>query len=116
GRFASATEQHALVRRHVERLAVDRPVVLVLEEVHWSLESLAFVHHLLEAQADSPARVLVVLTAATDLAAGFPAENAALQRIVADGAHAIDVGPLDEDERAELVRELIGLEGVLAAQ
>jgi len=114
-RLVGPAEPHALVRRVLERTCVDRPLVLVLEDVQWGADALSFTRSLLES--DSEARMLVVLTASAEHLAERPVEQAQVAELLAlPRVRELPVGPLDEDGRAELVHQLLGLEGVLAAQ
>ena len=116
-RFGHPEEPHALVRRLLEGLAADRPLILVLEDVQWGADAIAFTEHLLDAQEQRPTPVLVLLTATTDALADQRAEQALLGRLRAHSrVEERLIAPLDEDGRAALVRELLGLDGVLAAQ
>ena len=55
-RFGHPREPHVLVRRLIERLASDRPLILLIEDVQWGADAIALTEHLLEAQAESPRR------------------------------------------------------------
>jgi len=115
-RFGSPTERYVLVRRLVERVAAERPVLLWLDDVQWGLDALRFAAHLLDAQQGAPSPVLIVLTAREEALPERPAEAALLAAIAArPSAERIEVGPLGVDDRSLLVRELLGLTGDLAA-
>lgn len=94
-----ASSRRAVVRRAVELLAADRPVVVWLDDVQWSPDAVTFARELL---AESRAPVLVVLTRRDgDSDGALPGE-------------ALPVGPLDPADHLALVRELLGFEGELA--
>ncbi len=114
-RFASPRERHVLLERLLARLARERPVVLVLEDVQWGIDALGFAGHLLASR--SPAPVLVVLTARDEALAERPVEEELLSELLAaDGSDVVAVGPLEGPDRRALVRALLGLGGPLAAQ
>jgi len=116
-RLRSPAERHALVRRVLERAASERPVVVWLDDVQWGLDALSFVSYLEDSQKARPLPALVVLTAEDEALAERGMERAVLSEVVSrTGARVIPVGPLDTDDRRELVRGLLGLEGALAAR
>ena len=47
-RLSSAAGRHAVVRRYLWRVAKQRPVVLLLDDAQWSLDSLGFTLRLLK--------------------------------------------------------------------
>ena len=116
-RLEGAAERHAVTYRFLERCAAERPVVLRLDDAHWGLDALGLAAHILDVQRTRPAPVLVVLTVLESALAERPAAAAALARVLArPRAQRIDVLPLPPLEHGALVRELLGLEGALAAQ
>lgn len=116
-RFSNPQERYTLIRRYLERLAQERPVILALEDVQWGFHALDFVEHLLSAQSRHPNPILIVMTAREDALAQQPSESARLREIMAlDNTESLEVATLDASARSALVRELLGLEGPLAAQ
>ena len=116
-RLRSPAERHALVRRVLERAAAERPVVVWIDDVQWGLDALAFVSYLEGTQRTRPFPVLVLLTAEDEALAERDMERAVLGEVVSrTGARVLQVGPLDTDDRQELVGGLLGLEGALAAR
>ena len=113
-------ERFGLLERHCRRLARTRPVLILLDDVHWSAESIAFAEHLLRAgnagnAGDIPA--LILLTVRDEALAERRLESDALAELLSlPGAASLEVPPLSPDERAALVQELLGLSGELAAQ
>jgi tetratricopeptide (TPR) repeat protein len=110
-------EQRALVvERLIRRKAVDRPVLVWLDDAHHSLEGLAFVRRLLS---HGLLPVLVVVTVQDEALAERPAVAQALDGLLAAAPERVTrlrLGPLIESERARLVQELLGLTGELAAR
>ena len=110
----TASERFDLLERHCRRLARQRPVLILLDDVHWSAEAIAFADHLLRS-ADLPA--LLLLTARDEALAERRLESAAVAELLAlPGARELEVPPLSPGDRAALVEELLGLSGELAAQ
>ena len=110
----TAVERFGLLERHCRRLARTRPVLILLDDVHWSAESIAFAEHLLRA-GDVP--VLILPTVRDEALAERRIESEALAELLSfPGAMSMEVPPLSPDERAALVQELLGLSGELAAQ
>jgi class 3 adenylate cyclase/tetratricopeptide (TPR) repeat protein len=89
-------------RRFVEALAAQRPLVLVLEDVHWADDGLLdFVEHLAEWAQDSP--LLIVCTARPELLARRSGWGAL------DRARSVVLSPLCDAETRELVTGPAGL-------
>ncbi len=116
-RFGGPTERHARVRRFLEGLARERPLVVVLDDLHYGRDTIAFVANLLLAQDEHAAPILLVATVQSEALADAPAAAAEIDALAAsEGAVRIALGPLPKAWRATLVRELLGLEGALAAR
>jgi tetratricopeptide (TPR) repeat protein len=112
-RFRSLSERFGVLRRLITRLGQARPVVLWADDVAWGLQTLLLAQNLLTLEAP----LLVVLTARDEDLAQRPIEAEALVTLLRrDGVSRISVGPLPPDHRRVLVRELLGLEGELAAR
>ncbi|MES1245672.1 MAG: tetratricopeptide repeat protein [Acidobacteriota bacterium] len=113
-RLQTASERFTLLERHCRRLTRQRPVLILLDDVHWSAEAIAFADHLLRSH-DLPA--LLLLTARDEALAERRLEAAAVAELLTlPGARELVVPPLSAGDRAALVEELLGLSGELAAQ
>lgn len=113
-RLQTAAERFDLLERHCRRLARQRPVLLLLDDLHWSAESIAFADHLLRVS-DLP--VLILATVRDEALAERRLESAAIdEMLTVPGASSLEIPPLSPGERAALVQELLGLSGELAAQ
>lgn len=113
-RRQTAAERFDLLERHCRRLARQRPVLILLDDLHWSAESIAFADHLLRV-ADLP--VLILATVRNEALAERRLESAAIaEMLTLPGASSLEIPPLSPGERAALVQELLGLSGELAAQ
>jgi len=111
----SSGERFELLERHVRRLAAERPVIVLLDDVQWGPEAIAFARHLLERKDAGPLPVLLLLTARGEALAERPLESAALADLLrTDGVREIDIPPLTSEERTALIGELLGLAGDLA--
>ena len=89
------------LRRLLERLATDRPVVLVIEDVHWAEETLLdLIDHLLDSIDDAP--VLLLCPTRPELLEERPAWGQS------EGATRILLEPLDAHESRAMVAELLG--------
>jgi len=116
-----AGERHALIGRLLRGIAAGpqcrRPALVWLDNVHRGPDALAFTRHMLATGQTHRAPVLLVLTVQNELVAERPREREMLEAIAADPAtRVLDVGPLPQDEHAELVRLLLGMEGELVAR
>ncbi|MBI5160105.1 MAG: protein kinase, partial [Micrococcales bacterium] len=114
-RFGNPTERHEVVRRLLERVCAERTAIVWLDDVQWGDDALALVAHVLGGQQTRPLPVLFVATARSDETT--PAEERLLGRLVVrPDASVLEIGPLPEEARPALVRELLGLDGPLAEQ
>ena len=123
--FRNPGERFVVVERLLARLGADRPVVIWLEDVQWSLEALSFVHHLLSPGARSRARsrthprlpVLVVATLRDDALAQSDTAVSLFREVMSlERASRVPIKPLAQRDRSALVRGLLGLDGDLAAR
>lgn len=105
--FANPTERFALLRSVLEDVAVERPVVVTIDDATFGGDSLAFVLHALDAWDIAPARVLFV--AVMGDAAG---EHEIVRR---PETTVLDIGPLGAADHARLVQEMLGFEGELVS-
>jgi tetratricopeptide (TPR) repeat protein len=112
-RSVGSVRRHAVVRKFLERLASNRAVVLLVEDVQWGAEALEFIHDVL-ARGAPP--VLFVVTWREDFA-GLE-ESASLVEAIRRSDRSVDlpVGPLDAESGRKLVGELLGVEPDLADQ
>lgn len=111
----TAQVRFAVVWRLLRTAAESHPLLIWLDDVHHSADSLAFVRYALRDAENSG--VLFVLTAQTEALAERPALASEISSILADD-HAEDVplGPLDPMTTSALVEKLLHLSGELADQ
>src|SRR5215217_4306002 len=99
---AERAELFAAWRRFVEAIAAARPLVLVVEDLHWADQAmLEFLEYLVEHSADLP--LLILATARPELLERQPGWG--------EGSHAstrIPLGALSDLETARLVAALVG--------
>jgi serine/threonine protein kinase/tetratricopeptide (TPR) repeat protein len=108
-------ERSGVLQRLVARLAVERPVVLWLDDVQWAPEGLAFARDLVRSSLRRPQPVLVVLTARADELADNPEVARLVETLVTEAKGArLHVGPLEGRHRQVLVANLLGLRWDLA--
>ena len=113
-RFSSPKQRRGVVLRVLERLTRERPVVCWLDDVQWGVPALGLVEQLLDEQAQYP--VLCLLTVQDEALDSTPRARAALEQLAKrfpDRVLDLRVPPLDTDDREELVRGLLGMEGPL---
>src|SRR5712692_2445323 len=101
----SQSELHWGIRRFLELLAANRPLLLVFEDLHWAEPTLL---DLLEFLLDGDAPYLL-------LGSGRPELRDARPSLVADGERraAFELAPLTDTESAALLSELLGEQGVV---
>ncbi len=114
-RFGDPRERWALVRRVLARDCRERAAVVWLEDVPWGLDALGFSVDLLTARSSDDLPLLLILTADTDALAEAPEARELLGKL-ADHCRRLEVGPLPESYREELVRRLLQLEPGLVRQ
>lgn len=114
--LGSAEARHAIARRYLELRASQRPVLLIIDDVHRHADSAAFVHSLLAWQEVRPSRILVVATARSDEDL-LPDVAASLDVLLAHPrTRSLHLGPLEDADLTELVEGLLLLDKSLAAQ
>jgi serine/threonine protein kinase/tetratricopeptide (TPR) repeat protein len=112
--FRSPRERHDLVRRFLAAQALRRPLVVLLDDVDLSPDTLELAGSLVD---DAPAvcPILVVLVARDDRLVERPAERAHLEELARrPHARRLALGPLTPQDHRALVEQLLGLEGALA--
>lgn len=99
----SAPEETAwAIRRFVEILASERPVVAVWDDIHWAEPALLdAIDHVADWSTDSP--ILLLCTARPEFLDSRPAWGAGKQR-----ASALTLPPLDADASTQLIANLLG--------
>jgi len=101
----SQSELHWGIRRFLELLAANRPLLLVFEDLHWAEPTLL---DLLEFLLDGEAPYLL-------LGSGRPELREARASLVADGERraALELAPLTDTESEALLSELLGEHGIV---
>ncbi|MCI0634983.1 MAG: AAA family ATPase [Actinobacteria bacterium] len=98
---AEREESFAAWRGMLEAIAATRPLVLILEDLHWADEQmLAFIEHLVEWSSDAP--ILVLCTARPELYERSPGWGGGKRN-----ATTIGLSPLSADETALLLSGLL---------
>ena len=113
-RFASPQERYALIRRLIERLGRERPVIAWIDDVQWAPDTLSFVEHVLNHQQTNPSPILFLLTVRDEALAMQPLATRRLDEIMTyKNTRKLAILPLAASDRKALVQELLGLEGEL---
>jgi serine/threonine protein kinase/tetratricopeptide (TPR) repeat protein len=116
-RFTSNRQRYALLRRMVERIARERPVILWLDDVQWGADALGLAEHLLDIQRSTRSPIFMVLTARTEALNTRPLERSITKRLLrSEHSEIRTLRPLEKKDTSELVRRLLMLEGDLAEQ
>ncbi|MCB9538614.1 MAG: protein kinase [Myxococcales bacterium] len=116
-RLQSPEERGVVVRRALARLAVERALVVLLDDAVWAPDTLGFVEQAMATQHPAPFPVLFVLTARSEALPERPAAAARLEALARPPrGRRVELGPLPADHQLTLVRELLGLETALAAR
>ena len=116
-RLENETERYVVIRRFLQHLSKSRPVLVWLDDIHWGLDTLGFVLHLQETLRKLEVPILLLLTVREEALVEQPQETEMLDEILAaKRTHSVHIGPLHQEDRPVLIRELLGLEGDVAAQ
>ena len=116
-RLHGPDERNLVLRRFLATVAAERAVVVLLDDVVWGPDAIGFVEHVLAWGPAVMFPVLFVLTARSEALAERTVEAARLDAMMRrPNARRIELGPLPPAQHARLVRELLGLEGPLAAR
>lgn len=111
-RFEHPVERWAAAAHLLERLSIDRPVVLWLDDLQWGPDAARAAAWLL--QRPEGLRLLIVATVRTEARGDRPDAAAALADLDASPAcRAMQIGPLSDDVLPELVRGLLPVERAL---
>lgn len=111
--FGSNAQRYEAAIRYLRRVCESRPVVLMLDDVHYGVDSLEFVEHLLESAGDLP--ILVVMIASEEALVKRDEARALVDRICErEGTSEVALAPLDEVEHLSLVQDLLLLGGEVA--
>ena len=114
--FSSPRERYALVARFLRKTADPRPLILLLDDIQWGHDSLAFTQFLLENPLLAPP-LLLLATVREEALENRPLEEKALQRLQdQDNFFTLEVPPLTEHDHRRLVQTLLGLDSSLAEQ
>ncbi|MEW5849418.1 MAG: protein kinase [Myxococcota bacterium] len=116
-RLGTVTERLAAVRRFLELMARERPLMVWIDDVQWGSEALTFVEQVLNAQSRTPSALLFLLTVREEALAERPLESQQLTGLLArEPAQELPLPPLDGEHHRKLVAELLGLEANLAEE
>jgi serine/threonine protein kinase/tetratricopeptide (TPR) repeat protein len=112
-RFESDKERFVLLQQFLEAQSRLRPLVFIMDDAAKSETALAFTQHFLDAQAEEPVPVLLVLTSSPSTT---PDEHLSLLDAIEKRpeVEVLDVDPLPHGDRHRLVREMLGLDDELA--
>jgi tetratricopeptide (TPR) repeat protein len=113
--FDQPNQPYPLLRRILEGLGRERPVIVWLEDVQWGSDALGFVQYVLDAQETSPSPILFLLTVREEELEERPLEAELLQTLSeSERFERLEVEPLSRSHTSELVRRLLRLDGDLA--
>ena len=116
-RFNSPKEKYVVWKRLLQKLGQHRPLLLVLDDVHWGSDTLQFVRYLFEECTDDDLPLLIVMTSRRDLLDDYPLADNLLEEIgQSPFSRRLELGPLTSCEHNELIHNLLGLESKLAQQ
>lgn len=107
--------RYAILLRTLCAYAKQRPVILWFDDIQWSVDSIAFVSHIINHQSAGESPILVLLTAQDEALAERDIESALLEKLtVHPWFQRIPVGPLLPEHSTELIGGLLNIDGELA--
>jgi tetratricopeptide (TPR) repeat protein len=113
-RLATAADRYFVVRRLIERLAPQRPVLAWLDDAQWGADAIGFAGFALDADRGAPLPLLLVLTVREESVGERPLEAELLRELESrPGVTRVDLGALPAADHAALVERLLGLSGPL---
>ena len=102
-----------VLRRFIERLAQERPVLLWFDDVQWGSDALRFIEHTLTFQRLEPSPLFFLLTVNDEALEGHTAQQLELlQRH--RSVTSITIDPLSTEDHRQLVHRLLRIHGDLA--
>jgi serine/threonine protein kinase/tetratricopeptide (TPR) repeat protein len=110
-KFSGDSERRAVIRRFLEHVTADRPLVIQLDDLHWSHRTLRFLEYLVShpRQRDLPA--LIVGTVQNEGLAERPAEREAVEDLASEQfVQDVEVGPLTSEAQRYLIEKLLYLD------
>lgn len=107
--------RYVVLRLLIEAISRERPVILVLDDLHAGLDGVRFARHVQNAQAVRPFPVLMLLMVRADLLEESPSASELATLSADPHIRQIDVEPLPREPFRELVQDLLGLEPELAS-
>ena len=111
----SARQRHALLARVLGQLAIERPLIVWLDDAMWSFDAITFAGLAMAWPRDAP--ILLILTVREEALPERPQAAEALAELVGQQRCATQaVGPLSPTDSAQLVGQLLGLDNLLAAR
>ena len=114
-RFSALAEQLAIIERVLQQIAQRRPVVLWLDDPHWTYASLEFVRYLLGSE---PEYGLTVMMTVPNLAHGRSGASEDVLRDLSENPRvtSLELTSLTRRDHRELVSKMVDLEPDLAEQ
>jgi DNA-binding CsgD family transcriptional regulator/tetratricopeptide (TPR) repeat protein len=103
---ASGSRLYSALRALISGLAAERPLLLVIEDLHWSDAGTRDLLGLLARRL--PSQVLLLLTARTDEAEQTRSVPRFLAQLAASGAQRVDLGRLSREEQALQLSGILG--------
>ncbi len=108
-------QRHLLLRRVWEPLSARRPLVVVLDDAHWSMEALKLAQSVLVGREKAKLPVLVVVTVSDDIIDPYTELARRLDQLdKQEGASAVQLKTLPREASIQLVQNLLGLDDALA--
>ncbi len=115
--FRRPEERYELIIRVLRELTHDRFAVVVLDDIQWGADSLAFVQYLLSNIRRDQLPFLVVMTARDEaLSEQASVSDALTEMMEGDFCHELHVGALDDESHYRLISGLLHLDDSLARQ
>ena len=116
-RFDDAEERYYVLARYLKRVSHDRPVILWLDDLHYSSFSMDFVHFVLTDKEASHIPILFLgTTRSEDLDPSQPLYRSYVRMLNSPSLTKVSINPLAYEDQLKLVHQLIGLDDALCQQ
>lgn len=116
-RFSKPEEKFVVWEKLLRRIGRHRPILLILDDVHWGSKTLQFARYLSRDADSKDLPVLMVMTARVEALDESPFARRLLEQLQATPlVQQLQLGPLSDDDHDELIEDLLGLEPDVARQ
>lgn len=116
-RFGRPQERYLVWKKLLQRLGEERPLLLILDDIHWGSDTLQFLRYLLTETTGDTLPVLIVATVRPEALDDARLAETLLAQIEKRALiDRLDLEPLSDSDHRELIENLLGLQADVAHQ